>query len=77
MYLPLPTCDLHDYGKKIATFLYFSIRSIEQRYAVLITEDDWNALHETLNSIPGMTASLQKGMATPLAECVAEKDVSW
>jgi len=47
--------------------------------AVLISEDDWNALQETLylNSIPGMTASLKKGMATPLAECVAEKDVSW
>ena len=47
--------------------------------AVLISEDDWNALQETiyLNSIPGMAASLQKGMETPLEECMAEKDVLW
>ena len=47
--------------------------------AVLISEDDWNALQETiyLNSIPGMAASLQKGMETPLEECIAEKDVLW
>ena len=47
--------------------------------AVLISEDDWNALQETiyLNSVPGMADSLKKGMETPLEECVAEKDVSW
>ena len=47
--------------------------------AVLISEDDWNALQETiyLNSVPEMVDSLKKGMETPLEECVAEKDVSW
>jgi len=45
----------------------------------LISEDDWNALQETiyLNSVPEMVDSLKKGMETPLEECVAEKDVSW
>ena len=45
----------------------------------MISEDDRNALQETiyLNSIPGMADLLKKGMATPLAECVAEKDVPW
>lgn len=47
--------------------------------AVLISEDDWNALQETiyLNSVPGMVDALKKGMETPLAECIAEKDVTW
>ena len=47
--------------------------------AVLIGEDDWNAIQETiyLNSIPGMVDSLKKGMKTPLDKCVSEKDVKW
>ena len=47
--------------------------------AVLIGEDDWNAIQETLylNSIPGMYDSLKNGIETPLSECVSEKDVEW
>ncbi|MFA6937897.1 MAG: type II toxin-antitoxin system Phd/YefM family antitoxin [Treponema sp.] len=47
--------------------------------AVLIGEDDWNAIQETiyLNSIPGMVDSLKKGMKTPLDKCVSEKNVKW
>ena len=47
--------------------------------AVLIGEDDWNAIQETLylNSVPGMYDSLKKGMETPLEDCVSEKDVKW
>lgn len=47
--------------------------------AVLIGEDDWNAIQETLylNSIPGMYDSLKKGMETSLDECISEKDVEW
>lgn len=47
--------------------------------AVLIGEDDWNAIQETLylNSIPGMYDSLKKGMETPLDQCLSEKDVQW
>ena len=35
--------------------------------AVLVAEDDWNAIQETLYllSIPGMRESIRKGMATP------------
>ena len=35
--------------------------------AVLVAEDDWNAIQETLHllSIPGMRESIRKGMATP------------
>lgn len=38
--------------------------------AVLVSEDDWRAIEETLflNSIPGMTESIRQGMATPHSE---------
>lgn len=39
--------------------------------AVLICEDDWRAIQETLYliSIPGMRVSIQKGLETPLDKC--------
>jgi len=38
--------------------------------AVLISEDDWRAIEETiyLLSIPGMRESIRKGMRTPLSK---------
>lgn len=47
--------------------------------AVLVSEDDWNALQETvyLNSIPGMAKSLIEGRDTPIEQCVAEDEVEW
>lgn len=44
--------------------------------AVLISEDDWSALQETLYlmSVPGMTESLKQGLETPLSECVDKLD---
>ena len=47
--------------------------------AVLISEDDWNAIQETLylNAIPGMVESIRKGMDAPLEDCVSEEDVEW
>ena len=45
--------------------------------AVLISEDDWNSIQETLylTSIPGMRGSILKGMKTDAADC--DKDVQW
>jgi prevent-host-death family protein len=45
--------------------------------AVLISEEDWNAISETLNllAIPGMRESIQEGMKTPESECA--KDLDW
>jgi antitoxin YefM len=39
--------------------------------AVLISEDDWRAIQETLylTSITGMRESIQKGLKTPLNKC--------
>lgn len=45
--------------------------------AVLISEDDWNAINETLYfvSIPGMRESIREGLNTDISECW--KDVDW
>lgn len=44
--------------------------------AVLLAEDDWNAISETLNllAVPGMRESIREGMATGLDECDQELD---
>ena len=47
---------------------------------VLISEDDWNAIQETLylNSIPGMTESIIEAGKEPLEECsVYNSDEEW
>lgn len=44
--------------------------------AVLISEEDWNAISETLFlvSIPGMRESIQKGLSEDLSKCSKELD---
>ena len=39
--------------------------------AVLISEEDWRAIQETLYllSIPGMRESIRKGLKTPIKKC--------
>jgi prevent-host-death family protein len=45
--------------------------------AVLISEDDWRAIQETLyiTSIPGMQESIIEGLNTPIEE--TEEDLDW
>ncbi len=45
--------------------------------AVLISEEDWSAIQETLHllSIPGMRESIKEGLATPVEEC--GKGIDW
>jgi antitoxin YefM len=45
--------------------------------AVLVSAEDWQAIQETLYllSVPGMRASIKKGMAEPLAK--SAKAVVW
>lgn len=45
--------------------------------AVLIAEEDWRAIQETvyLLSIPGMRESIREGLNTPIEECA--KDSGW
>jgi prevent-host-death family protein len=42
--------------------------------AVLISEDDWRAIEETLylTSIPGIRESIKKGLKTPVEKCKEE-----
>lgn len=45
--------------------------------AVLLAEDDWKAINETLHllSVPGMRESIQEGMASKLDDC--DKELDW
>lgn len=44
--------------------------------AVLVSEEDWRAIKETLflTSIPGMRESIRDGLNTPIEECDEELD---
>jgi len=45
--------------------------------AILISEDDWRAINESLYllSIPGMRESIQKGLKTPIKKC--SRKLNW
>ena len=45
--------------------------------AVLIAEEDWRSINETLYllNIPGMRESIIKGLKTPVGKCA--KDIAW
>jgi prevent-host-death family protein len=45
--------------------------------AVLVSQDDWQAIQETLflTSIPGLRASILSGMKTPISTC--DKELKW
>jgi prevent-host-death family protein len=45
--------------------------------AVLVSEDDWRSVEETLFllSVPGMRESIIEGLNTPLSKCL--KELKW
>ena len=47
--------------------------------AVLIGEEDWKAIQETLYlmSVPGMAESIVEGGNTDISECLDESEVDW
>lgn len=47
--------------------------------AVLLSEDDWNAVQETLYlmAVPGLAESIIEGGKIPIDECVSEDEVEW
>jgi antitoxin YefM len=54
------------------------VQIIGKRYsAVLISEEDWRAIQETLHltSIPGMHESIREGLETPIEEC--KEELEW
>ena len=56
-----------------------TITNSRGKNGVLISEDDWNAIQETLylNSIPGVAESIISGGNTLLEDCIAEDEVEW
>lgn len=53
------------------------IRIVGKASAVLISEDDWRSIQETLYllSVPGMRRSIRAGLKTPVSKCA--KKVDW
>ncbi len=49
----------------------------KRKNAVLLAEEDWNSINETLFllSIPGMRESIREGMAESLDDC--KKSLNW
>jgi antitoxin YefM len=49
----------------------------KRRNAVLLSEEDWRAVQETLYllSIPGMRESIVEGLKTPTSKCA--KKIAW
>ena len=56
-----------------------AITNSKGKGAVLIGEDDWAAIEETLYlmGIPGMTETLTEGLATDPADCVPASAFDW
>ena len=56
-----------------------TLTNAKGKNAVLVGEDDWNAIQETiyLNSVPGMADSLLRGKNTPPDERLCETEVEW
>lgn len=56
-----------------------SITTTKGKGAVLVGEDEWSAIEETLylNGIPGMAQSLTEGMNEPVDECIEEDELDW
>jgi prevent-host-death family protein len=49
----------------------------QRNNAVLVSQEDWNAIQETLYlaSIPGMAESIIEGGQTPVEECINLEDL--
>lgn len=78
--------NITNFRKNIFTMLEQTIKynepvniSTKDGNAVIISEDDYNSLVETLYlcSIPGMKEKITEGMKTPIDECLAEDEVQW
>ncbi len=56
-----------------------TITNTRGKNAVLIGEEDWKAIEETLYlmSVPGMAESIIEGGNTDISECLDESEVDW
>jgi prevent-host-death family protein len=51
----------------------------QRNNAVLVSEEDWNAIQETLHllSVPGMRESILQGGKEDVSECKPFEDIEW
>lgn len=56
-----------------------TITNSKGKSAVIIGEDDWKAIEETLflNSIPGMVDSIIEGHNEKIEDCIGEEEVEF
>jgi len=56
-----------------------TITNTKGKNGVLVSEDDWKAIQETLYlaSVPGMVESIREGGETSIGDCVPEEEVDW
>lgn len=71
--------DLYNLVENVSVYHEPALIVGKKGNAVLISEDDWNAIQETLflDSIPGMTKSIMDGAKEALTDCVSEDKVKW
>ena len=56
-----------------------TITNSRGKNAVLLAENDWNAIEETLYlmSVPGLAESIIEGGKTPVDDCMTEDEADW
>ena len=56
-----------------------TITTSKGKSAVLVGEDEWSAIEETLylNSVPGLTASILEAAKEPLGDCATLDELEW
>ena len=71
--------DLYNLVESVNRFHEPALIVGKKSNAVLISEEDWSAIQETLylDSIPGMTKSILEGAKESLDDCISEEMVEW
>ena len=71
--------DLYNLVESVSLYHEPALIVGKKANAVLISEEDWSAIQETLylDSIPEMTQSILEGAGEPIADCVSEDQVEW
>ncbi|QTA84477.1 type II toxin-antitoxin system Phd/YefM family antitoxin [Desulfonema magnum] len=68
---------LHDLINQVSSSHKPVIIKSKESSAVLISQDDWESIQETLYlvSVPGMRESIREGLDTPIEEC--RENIEW
>ncbi|MBE5884806.1 MAG: type II toxin-antitoxin system Phd/YefM family antitoxin [Lachnospiraceae bacterium] len=71
--------DLYNLVESVSLYHEPALIVGKKANAVLISEDDWSAIQETLylDSIPNMTQSILEGAKESIEDCTPEEMVEW